>query len=161
MRQYECECLNCGCKRQYTFTAEPYPEPGEAFTCYCGTCRKNTGHIRTLNRKTMAELKRKRMEEDLRESIKEKCAEYGFRCRFLYQSVVVTTDLSDWCFDYHVSRITLYHESTVKINFTTGDYAKAHVQFKDKKLTPAEVIEYIARHDGRKAKDNCIREDDE
>ncbi len=75
------------------------------------------------------------------------CNEKGFSCRFLYQSVIITTDLSDWCFDYHLSRITLYHESTIKINFTTGNYAKAHVQFRNRKMTIPEVIDYIAKHD--------------
>lgn len=80
----------------------------------------------------------------LRQSIADRCAELGFRCRFLYQSVIVMTPLSDWCFDYHERKITLYHESTVKINFATGDYAKAHMQFHARKMTPLVVLSYIA-----------------
>lgn len=36
-------------------------------------------------------------------------------------------------FDYHRPRKTLYHESTIKVNFVTGDYAKSHKQFKSEK----------------------------
>ena len=76
---------------------------------------------RTLTRKTANELKKKQAESDLQQSIVERCNHYGFQYRFLYQSVIVTTPLSDWCFDYHHNKITLYHESTTKINFATGD----------------------------------------
>ena len=95
----------------------------------------------------MAELRREQQEEELRDSIVRKCEELGFKCRFLYQSVIVTTPLADWCFDYHQSKITLYHESSIKINFKTGDYAKSHLQFANRKMKPLEVIDYIAAHD--------------
>ena len=45
---------------------------------------------------------------------------------------------------------TLRHESTVKINFDTGDPAAMHYQFRDRKMSNADVIDYIANHDGRK-----------
>lgn len=48
---------------------------------------------------------------------------------------------------FYNSRKTLRHESTVKINFETGDYAKTHEQFRDRKMTCEEVIDYIAEHD--------------
>lgn len=147
MRHYECECLNCGGKRQLAFREAPFPEIGESFLYVCPTCENTTEHIRVLTKKAAAELRRKQQEQDLRESITARCAEHGFQCRFLYESVIVTTNLSDWCFDYHKSRITLYHESTFKVNFATGDYAKSHVQFRDKKMTPLEVIDFIAEHD--------------
>lgn len=35
----------------------------------------------------------------------------------------------------------------LKINFTTGDYAKSHVQFREGRMTPIKVIDYIADHD--------------
>lgn len=79
---------------------------------------------------------------------------YGFLYRFLYQSVIITTQLSDWCFDYHQSAITLYHESTIKINFETGNFAKAHVQFRNQKMSVPEVIDYIAAHDDWRASQN-------
>ena len=63
--------------------------------------------------------------------------------------------LADWCFDYHQSRITLYHESTVKINFETGDYAKSHLQFANRKMKPLDVIDYIAAHDAWRAEKNA------
>ena len=91
------------------------------------------------------------MEQELRQSIVERASQYGFSCRFLYQSVVITTPLADWCFDYHGSRITLYHESTVKRNPATGDFAKAHKQFSDRKMNPIAVLDYIAEHDKWKA----------
>lgn len=59
--------------------------------------------------------------------------------------------LRNWCFDYHVPKKALYHESTTKINFATGDYAKAHVLFRDRRMSPIEVIDYIANHDLWKA----------
>ena len=106
---------------------------------------------RVLTRKAAAELRRRQAEADLRRSILDRCAEHGFQCRFLYQSVIITTPLSDWCFDYHTVKKTLYHESTIKIHFATGDYAKAHVQFRDRRKSPIEVIDYIAGHDSWKA----------
>ncbi|MBQ6119967.1 MAG: hypothetical protein IJK98_12090, partial [Clostridia bacterium] len=78
------------------------------------------------------------------------CSEKGFSCRFLYQSVIITTPLAAWSFDFHLPKKTLYHESTKKINFATGNYAKTHVQFRDRKMTVNEVIEYIAAHDAAK-----------
>ena len=151
MRHYECVCSQCGIRRQLAFRAEPFPEIGDVFLFACASCGEETEHTRVLTKKAAAELRRRQQEEALRDSIMKQCAEHNFRCRFLHQSVIITTDLSDWCFDYHESRITLYHESTVKINFATGNYAKAHVQFASRKITPQEFIEYIAKHDARKA----------
>lgn len=151
MRHYECECLKCGRKAQIAFQAEPYPEIGDNFSRFCPSCSKETQMTRVLTKKAAAELRRRQEESDLRQSILDRCAEYGFHCRFLYQSVIITTQLSDWCFDYHTPRKTLYHESTTKINFVTGDYAKAHVQFRDRRMSPTEVIDYIADHDSWKA----------
>ena len=152
MRQYECECLKCGRKSQFAFRAEPYPQFGEVFLRYCTACVADTSHTRVLTKKTVSELRAVEHENALRQSIADKCNEHGFKCRFLYQSVIITTPLADWCFDYHESRITLYHESTVKINFATGDYAKAHVQFQGRKMQPLEVVEYIAAHDAWRTK---------
>ena len=152
MRHYECECLKCGRKAQIAFPSDPYPEIGEAFVRSCPSCSEETQMTRVLTRKAAAELRRRQAEADLRQSILDRCAEHGFQCRFLYQSVIITTPLSDWCFDYHAVKKTLYHESTTKINFaTTGDYARAHVQFRDRRMTPIEVIDYIADHDLWKA----------
>ncbi len=151
MRQYECECTVCGTKRQVAFREEPYPEYGDMVSAFCANCNADTCHTRTLTRKTAAELRRKAEEENLRQSILDQCAEYGFSARFLYQSVIITTSLSDWCFDYHEKLVTLYHESTYKINLQTGAYAKAHVQFSKRKMTPTEVVSYIAEHDAWRA----------
>lgn len=146
MRQYECQCLQCGQKRTFAFQS-PYPKFGDVFSRYCKACAADTGHTRSLTKKTASELRAAEREQALRQSIMDKCAEKGFQCRFLYQSVIITTNLSDWCFDYHQNKITLYHESTIKINFATGNYAKAHVQFQERKMAPLEVIDYIAAHD--------------
>ena len=143
--------MKCGRKAQIAFHAEPYPEIGEAFVCYCPPCSEETQMHRVLTRKAAAELRRRQAEADLRQSILDRCAEHGFQFRFLYQSVIITTPLSDWCFDYHTPKKTLCHESTTKINFTTGDYAKAHVQFRDWHMSPIEVIDCIAGHDLWKA----------
>lgn len=151
MRQYECECLHCGRKRQVAFT-QPYPQFGETFLAHCTACDSDTAHTRVLTKKTASELRAAADENALRQSIADKCTEKGFQCRFLYRSVVITTHLADWCFDYHEARITLYHESTIKINFNTGDQAKAHVQFRERKMKPLDVIEYIAAHDAWRAK---------
>lgn len=147
MRNYECKCLDCGGITQVRFETEPYPEYGQEFLFYCKSCNREAFFSRTLTRKTANELKKKQAESDLQQSIVERCNHYGFQYRFLYQSVIVTTPLSDWCFDYHHNKITLYHESTTKINFATGDYAKAHVQFQNRSISPVEVIDYIASHD--------------
>lgn len=157
MRHYECECLSCGRKRQIAFKSEPYPQYGEIFSIYCPTCGSDTNYTRVLTKKTASELRNAEREQALRQSIVSKCSEYGFHHCFLHQSVIITTPLSDWCFDYHQSRITLYHESTTKINFSTGNYAKAHIQFHDRKITPLEVIEYIAVHDMWRAAQSEIR----
>lgn len=151
MRQYECKCLKCDQKRQIAF-AEPYPTFGEVFSKYCTSCASDTLHTRVLTKKTAAELRAAAYENALRQSIINRCTEKGLKCRFLYQSVIITSHLSDWCFDYHEAKITLYHESSIKINFTTGNYAKAHVQFRDRQMKPLDVIEYIAAHDEWRAK---------
>lgn len=147
MRHYESLCLVCGAKHQIAFAEEPYPEYGDEFVAGCSLCAAETMHTRVLTKKTAAEIRKKAAEDSLRQSIISKCHEYGFTYRFLYQSVIINTPLSDWCFDYHESKITLYHESTVKINFETADYAKSHIQFRARKMTPTEVIDYIASHD--------------
>lgn len=147
VRQYECMCRVCEGKHQIAFRGEPYPDLEDVFLRDCPFCKEKTKHTRVLTRRAAAELRRKQQEEDLRASIAEQCAAHGFQCRFLYQSVIVTTELADWCFDYHQPRITLYHESTVKRNFETGNFAKAHVQFSARKISPSDVIDYIAAHD--------------
>ena len=91
-----------------------------------------------LTKKIAADLRRQEEERQLQESIVRKCESYGLSCRFLYRLVIITTPVSSWQFDYH--------ESTVKINFQTGDPAKVHVQF-SKKMSINEVIDYIAAHD--------------
>ena len=154
MRIYECKCLFCGTVTQICFPNEPYPEYGQNFLSFCKKCEKDATFTRTLTRKTKKEIKQKNEENDLRQTIVDCCNVYGFQYRFLYQSVIITTPLSDWCFDYHQKKVTLYHESTTKINFSTGDYAKAHCQFRDKSMSPIEVIEYIASHDQWKCKQN-------
>ena len=151
MRHYECECLKCGRKAQIAFQSEPYPEIGEAFVRFCPSCSEETQMQRVLTWKAAAELRRRQAEADLRQSILARCAEHGFQCRFLYQSVIIATPLSDWCFDYHAPKKPLYHESTTKINFATDNYAKAHVQFRDRRMSPIEIIDYIADHDSWKA----------
>jgi len=108
-------------------------------------------HTRVLTRKTQAELRRRQEEEDLKKSISDQCARHGFTCRFLYQSVIITTPLADWCFDYHEKYKTLYHENTPNTKYLTGHYVKAHTQFNGKKMTVSAVIEYIASHEGWRA----------
>ena len=145
-RQYECECMSCGVRRTIAFREEPYPKPKATFLYPCPTCGQKTNHCRVMTRETRAEWKRERQEEELRDSIVRKCEELGIRCRFLYQSVIVTTPLADWCFDYHQSLISLYHESTIKRKVRTGDVAKSHLQFAKRKMKPLDVIDYIAAH---------------
>ena len=38
MRQFVCECLNCGLKKTRQFKEEPYPEYGEVFVAHCKVC---------------------------------------------------------------------------------------------------------------------------
>ena len=147
MRHYESVCTACGRKMQIAFPQGPYPEYGDRFFHFCPLCEEETEHTRTMTRKTAAQQRRVQEEQQRREEIITLCEREGFSCHFLHQSVIITTDLSDWCFDYHQSRITLYHESTTKINFATVNYAKAHVQFRNRKMTIPEVIDYIANHD--------------
>ena len=146
MREYLCECLNCHNQHPVRFE-EPFPKAGDVFEHVCKTCGCITKQTRVLTRKARAEMRTKEAERELRQSIVEKCESYGFQCRFLYESVIITTPISSWQFGYHSSRKTLRHESTVKINFETGDYAKTHEQFHDRKMSCAEVIDYIAAHD--------------
>ena len=150
-RHYQCECMNCRTQRTIAFQAEPYPKPKDTFMFSCPSCGRISNHCRVMTKKTIAELRREQQEEELRNSIIHKCEESGFKCRFLYQSVIITTPIADWCFDYHQSRITLYHKSTVKINFETGNYAKLHLQFAHRKMKPLEVIAYISAHDAQRA----------
>ena len=151
MRQYICTCLKCGKENCYGFKEEPYPQYGEQFIRYCRYCEEDTTQTMVLTKQVVKELRKQKAEEDLKQSIIGYCQKYGFTCRFLYQSVIVTTPISSWQFAYHDSKKTLRHESTTKINFATGDYAITHEQFRNKKMTCEEVIDYIAAHDKRKA----------
>ena len=87
----------------------------------------------------------------MQESILDKCFAYDFTCRFYGESVIITTPVATWQFDYHQKLKTLRHESTVKINFDTGDPAAMHYQFRGRKMSNADVIDYIANHDERKS----------
>jgi len=151
MRHYLCECMACHTRQQYAFD-EPYPDIGESFLRQCNHCCQMTPHFRVLTRKAMAELRAKEEEATLRQGIAKKCEQMGFTCRFVYESVIVSTPISSWQFDYHRRLKTLRHESTVKWNFKTGDPAFTHEQFRDRKMSNDEVIDYIAAHDEWRAK---------
>jgi hypothetical protein len=149
MRQYLCECTVCGWQKNLRFDM-PFPELGDRFPRYCDNCREETVFTRVLTRKAQAEINRIAEENALRESIMNKCAAYGFGCRFFGESVIITTQVATWLFDYHQKLKTLRHESTIKINFDTGDPAAMHYQFRNRKMSNSDVIEYIADHDERK-----------
>ena len=146
MRQYLCECLKCRNQQSYFFD-EPFPSADDVFDRFCKSCGETTAQKRFLTRKARAEAHARQEEQALRQSILERCEYHGFQCRFLYESVIITTPASSWQFDYHKSRKTLRHESTIKVNLETGDYAKTHEQFRNRKMSCTEVIDYIAAHD--------------
>lgn len=146
MRQYMYECSICG-KRTNICFEEPYPQYGEEYLQFCKNCEKETPHIMSLTKNARRELQKQEEEQALRQTIIEKCENYGFSCRFLFESVIITTPISSWQFQYHDELKTLRHESTIKINFQTGNYAKTHEQFRERKMTCEEVIDYIAAHD--------------
>ena len=149
MRHYMCICQKCGEQNNLCFD-EPYPQYGEQFVYFCKHCEAETVQTMVLTKKVATELRKQKAEQELRQSIIDCCQKYGFTCRFLYESVIITTPISSWQFAYHENRITLRHESTTKINFKTGDYAKTHEQFRSRKMIFEEVIDYIAKHDKRK-----------
>ena len=80
MRQFVCECLNCGLKKTRQFKEEPYPEYGEVFVAHCKVCDSDQNHTRVLTRKTQAELRRRQEEEDLKKSISDQCARHVDFC---------------------------------------------------------------------------------
>lgn len=141
-----CTCLKCGSQNGFGFE-EPFPKYGDQFIRYCKHCQENTTQTMILTKNVAKELHKKEVERELKQSIIDYCKKYGFICRFLYESVIVTTPISSWQFQYHEGRKTLRHESTVKINFATGDFAKTHEQFHNRKMTNEEVIDYIFAHD--------------
>lgn len=147
MRQYLCECLRCHKHETIAFKEEPFPEAGETIEYSCKGCGQKTFYTRVLTRKAMSELRVKQQEEALRQTIRDACMKYGFQHRFLYESVIISTPVSSWQFNYKSSKKTLRHESTVKINFETGNYAKTHEQFRDRKISCEDLIDYIAAHD--------------
>ena len=149
---YECECEICKTKTLIWAEEDPYLFLGVTFGLACKTCGSTTSHHRVLTRKERAKLNSILAERALQNQIINKCNELGFTYRFVYQSVVITTPLADWCFDYHQSRKTLYHESTTKLNFKTGVFAKSHCQFRDKRMTNVEIIHYISDHDKWRAR---------
>lgn len=151
MRQYMCCCSECSNEIQIRFD-EPYPQYGDSFLHYCDYCNNETYHSLVLTRKIASELRQKERENALKEAIIKICEKYGFTCRFLYESVIIKTQISSWQFSYKSEKKTLRHESTVKINFETGNYAKTHEQFKDRQMTSEEVIDYIAAHDEWRSK---------
>lgn len=153
MRQYLCSCLKCGLKNNQRFE-EPYPQFGESFIRHCTYCNEDTCQTMALTKKVAAEQRKQKAEEDLKQSIMDCCQKYGFTCRFLLESVIITTPISSWQFQYHDSKKTLRHESTIKINFETGNYSLTHEQFRERKMTCKEVIDYIAQHDEWKQREN-------
>ena len=159
MRQYMCECQKCQAQQNYIFD-EPFPSVDDVFDMFCKNCGETTAHKRVLTRKARSEINAYREEQALRQSIIAHCESYGFQCRFLYESVIITTPISSWQFGYHESMKTLRHESTVKINFETGDRAKTHEQFRDRKMSCNEVIDYIAKHDQWRQEQNRRRSDE-
>lgn len=150
MRQYLCECRTCGWQKNLHFD-EPLPRLGDCFPHFCDSCQEETVFTRVLTRKALAEINRNAEEKALQESILDKCFAYDFTCRFYGESVIITTPVATWQFDYHQKLKTLRHESTVKINFDTGDPAAMHYQFRGRKMSNADVIDYIANHDERKS----------
>lgn len=150
MRQYMCTCLNCGGRNHLRFD-EPYPQYGDEFIRFCNHCGTDTTQTMVLTKKIATQLRKLKAENERKQSIIDCCQKYGFTCRFLFESVIITTPMSSWQFQYHDSRKTLRHESTIKINFETGDIAKTHEQFRDRKMTCEEVIDYIAEHDAWRA----------
>lgn len=151
MRQHICTCLKCGGQNHLHFD-EPYPKYGDQFIRFCKHCGAESPQTMAMTRKVATELRKQAAEDTLKQSIIDYCQKYDFTCRFLYESVIITTPVSSWQFQYHSSRKTLRHESTVKVNFETGEYAKTHEQFRNRKMTCEEVIDYIAAHDEWRAK---------
>lgn len=151
MRQYLCECTTCRERRSFYFD-EPYPAYGETFVRHCDHCDSDKLFSRVLTRKAKVEMNRLQEEQQLQEHIRQKCSEYGFTCRFYLESVIIITPVASWQFAYHEKMKTLRHESTVKVNFDTGDPAAMHYQFRNRKISVDEVIDYIAAHDGKKHK---------
>ena len=144
---YTIKCARCGKENPIRVSGADLPDPDAVIVHRCKGCEAETSHSYVLTRKFRTALRQKQKEEEQRQQLRALCEGYGFACRFLFQSVIITTPLSDWCFDYHQSRVTLWHESTIKVNFTTGDAAKAHCQFRERKMTAAQVIEYISEHE--------------
>ena len=151
MRHYVCECQVCHTQQQYAFE-EPYPALGAIFSRPCNACCDVTPHTRVLTKRAQKELRAQQDESALRQVILDQCVALGFQARFLYQSVIITTPISSWQFDYHSKLKTLRHESSVKVNFATGDPAFTHEQFRDRKMSISEVIDYIATHDEWRAR---------
>ena len=46
MRQYQCECKECGAKNRVVIKNPPYPEIGEVFKWHCPQCNIDTDHVR-------------------------------------------------------------------------------------------------------------------
>ena len=133
MRHYVCECQVCHTQQQYAFE-EPYPALGAIFSRPCNACCDVTPHTRVLTKRAQKELRAQQEESALRQVILDQCVALGFQARFLYQSVIITTPISSWQFDYHSKLKTLRHESSVKVNFATGDPAFTHEQFRNSTL---------------------------
>lgn len=146
MRQYMCTCLQCKGNNNIQFV-ESIPQYGSVFLHYCKYCKEQTEHTLNATKKMLSKLRKTTEEEERQKSIRRYCQRYGFSCRFLYESVIITTQVSKWQFQYNKDLKTLRHESTVKINFDNGHYAKTHEQFRDRKMSCKEVIDYIAAHD--------------
>lgn len=152
LRQYLCECTVCKKQCNLNFKEEPFPLLGDAFLYQCSNCGTVTQFQRVATRKAVSEIRAIENERALKCAIEKACAQLGFTCSFIYQSVIIKTPISHWKFDYHTSRKTLWHESTYKINLETGEPAFSHKQFNNKKMSWQEVIAYIYSHDQWRAK---------
>ena len=133
------------------------PSYGEEFQHRCKKCRKETTFTRVLTKRMRYQL-RGTFEQRVLADIAEKCAEYGFTYYTVFRSVVIQTPISKWSFDYHVKRKTLFHENAVKYNRKTGNYAQAHVQFRDRPISCTAIIDFIASHEKWKLEQQLLTE---
>ena len=157
-----CKCLTCGNMREMRIILRHSRNDENEIQCKCYICHKKTSSIIVTSPKEIDAVRKSRVYSRQRR-VKRACDKYHFKFHFGEQHAFIKTELGAWFFDYLDPLVTLYHESTRKINRRTGEYSAFHVQFENKYMSIEKVIDYIASHDDyrmnemeRNANDNIM-----
>ena len=141
-----CRCTACGKMQEVRIHSRHNSKVVQSITCYCYDCKRETVHL-TVNDKKQINQFRSSREKSRQQRVANACARYGFKHHFGEQHAFVKTPIGTWFFNYLDLNVTLFHESSKKINRRTGDYSPYHIQFENREMSIEKVISFIAQHE--------------